>query len=234
MKKIDKLSWGGYKYEFQLANPLTSFMDKISYFKRREIFDRFMRHIKPTAEKKVIDIGVTPDVSLSSSNFFEKLYPWPENLTVASVEDAQNLEEVFKGVTFVQTVAGETFPFKDDEFDILFCSAVIEHVGDYDKQQLFLNECCRISKKVFLTTPNKWYPVDFHTYLPFAHWLPRTWHQKILRFLGMDFFSKTENLNLLSKKDILKLIPKNCGILSLDKIKLFFIPSNYLVIIQKD
>jgi len=190
-----------------------------------------MQKVMPCADSKVIDIGVTPDMTLPSSNYFEKLYPYLNNLTVASVENASNLEIVFEGVTFVQTVVGKPFPFGDKEFDALFCSAVIEHVGDFEEQRFFLNECCRISRKVFLTTPNKWYPVDFHTCLPFVHWLPRSLHQKILRMLGFKFFSKTENLNLLSKRDIIKLLPNSCRHVMLDHVSLFLIASNLLLII---
>ena len=34
-------------------------------------------------------------------------------------------------------------------------------------------ECSRVAKRmVFLTTPNRWFPIEVHTALPLIHWLP--------------------------------------------------------------
>jgi hypothetical protein len=44
------------------------------------------------------------------------------------------------------------------------------------------------------------------------HWLPKILHRKILRIIGDDFFSYEENLNLLSKKDLINLCKKIKGI----------------------
>jgi len=62
---------------------------------------------------------------------------------------------------------------------------------------------------VFLTTPNKNFPIEFHTYLPLVHLLPRKTHQAILRAFGMNFFAWTENLNLLTSADIEKMLSSN-------------------------
>jgi len=72
-----------------------------------------------------------------------------------------------------------------------------------------LSECLRVARKIYLTTPNKAFPVEFHTYLPFVHYLPRAAHQKILSALGLDFWANTQNLNLLTKIKLLSLIPES-------------------------
>jgi hypothetical protein len=42
-------------------------------------------------------------------------------------------------------------------------------------------ECARVARKGFcLTTPNRWFPVEFHTQLPLLHWLPKAWFRLIL------------------------------------------------------
>ena len=63
-------------------------------------------------------------------------------------------------------------PFADRSFDIVFSNAVIEHVGDIERQRLFVAEALRVGRRVFLTTPNRWFPIEVHTRLPFVHWLP--------------------------------------------------------------
>ena len=38
-----------------------------------------------------------------------------------------------------------------------------------------------LTKKIFfITTPNRFYPIEFHTKLPLIHWLPKRIHRFIL------------------------------------------------------
>jgi SAM-dependent methyltransferase len=121
--------------------------------------------------------------------------------------------------------SGEALPFIDDAFDIVFCSAVLEHVGGYIRQRAFVSELLRISKHFFITTPNRQFPVEFHTILPFIHWLPQHIHQAILRCIGLEFWSRTENLNLLTPVKLMNLFPPEVE-LSLYKHRLLGVPSN--------
>ena len=171
---------------------------------RRKFYDAFMDSMNPTAETTIIDVGVTPDQTADDSNFFEKWYPHTSQLTATSIEDASHLETTHPGLTFQRT-AGDSLPFEDGQFDIAFSTAVIEHVGDRDSQRRFLAELLRVSKRFFLTTPNRWYPVELHTYVPFVHWLPQHHHQRLLERLGKSDWATTENLNLLDAKDLLAL-----------------------------
>jgi SAM-dependent methyltransferase len=165
----------------------------------------------PSATDVVLDVGVTPDVSLPESNYFERLYPYADQVTATSVEDASNLEREFPGLRFVRT-SGSTLPFPDRQFDIAFSSAVIEHVGTREQQLAFVSELLRVSRFAYILTPNRWFPVDFHTMLPLFHWLPRRYHQTILRKLGFDFWSKTDNLNLLSSRRLRSLFPAGADV----------------------
>ena len=63
-----------------------------------------------------------------------------------------------------------------------------------------INNIIKLSKKYFVvTTPNRFYPIDFHTKLPLIHWLPKSMYSILLKTIGLKFFSKEENLNLFSK-----------------------------------
>lgn len=190
---------------FSLSSPLAAWRSRLSLRARRRMFERFCRLLEPSSNSLVLDLGVTPDTSMCDSNFFEACYPYPERITAASIEDASFLEGKYPGLRFVK-VDGERLPFSDKEFDVLFCSAVLEHVGGFGKQKAFLQEVFRVSNKVFLTTPNRWYPIDFHTMIPLLHWLPRKWHRSCLKLLGYSFLAKEENLNLLSAGDVRRLL----------------------------
>ncbi len=191
---------------FSRDHKLRSAASRVAYRARVRIFDRFVDLMQPTPTDRVVDIGVTPDRELPDSNFFEQLYPHRAQITATSIEDASFLESDFPGVRFVRT-DGATLPFADQEFDISFSSAVLEHVGDRDSQRAFVAELVRVSRRFFLTTPNRWFPVEVHTFLPLLHWLPQPAHQRSLRVLGKDFWAETGNLNLLSARTVVELFP---------------------------
>lgn len=191
---------------FSYDNPLIKVKTFFSCKARKKMFLQFTQAFQPTSSDEVLDLGVTPDTRLADSNFFEKLYPYKNKLTVASIEDCEFLVRKYGLKAFVQNRPKEPLPFRDEEFDILFCSAVLEHVGTREDQKFFLEECLRISKKIFVTTPNRYFPIEMHTFLPLMHWLPWTIFQKIVRILKGEFWADINNLNLLSSKDIKKMM----------------------------
>jgi SAM-dependent methyltransferase len=188
------------------------------------MFETFMAFAKPGPNSQVLDLGVTPDVSLPESNHFEQTYPYPHSLTAVSIEPVEGLQQRFNKVRFLQIASGR-LPFEDDAFDACFCSAVIEHVGNRHQQRDFIAEIARVSRCFVLTTPNRWFPLDFHTILPLVHWLPQTGHQAVLRALGKDFWAHTDNLNLLSMRDLEAIMPASISG-HVHGIKLFGLNSN--------
>ena len=216
---------------FSLGHPLTRFRSHFALRARRRMFELFMQLMQPSHADRVLDLGVTPDTTLAESNLFEALYPHRTNLMAASIEDASALERHFPGLSCVRIQPGP-LPFKDDEFDILFCSAVLEHVGTREQQSAFLAESLRVSKRVFMTTPNKGFPVDFHTFLPLLHWLPQRWHQLALRAVGQSFLARTENLNLVGLADLESLYPPE-STWSVHRIPLMGLTSNLVLVGQR-
>ena len=212
---------------FSLGHPLAGLRSHYALKARRRMFDIFIEAFRPTAQTRVLDLGVTPDDSLPESNFFEQLYPYPGNLTVASIEDASSLEDRFPGVRYVK-IEGKALPFASGEFDVVFCSAVLEHVGSREAQRHFIAEATRVGRRFFFTTPHRFFPIEFHTLLPFIHWLPQRWHQALLRAVGKDFWARTENLNLFTPAELLELFPARDK-LDLRLIRLFGLPSNIVV-----
>ena len=120
--------------------------------------------------------------------------------------------------------------------DVVVSSATIEHVGNDQKKLKMINNIATLTKKIFfITTPNRFYPIDFHTKIPIIHLLNKKIHRFLLRLLGFDFLSKEENLDLLYEKDIARLLKKsNQGFYyEVKKIKLFYITSNFIIIGKK-
>jgi SAM-dependent methyltransferase len=147
---------------------------RVSLRSRERKLRLFLELFHPGPETTVVDVGVT-DAAFgegSADNFFEALYPWPERITAVGHTGLDRFAAAFPRVTTVQA-DGRELPFADLEFDLAFSNAVVEHVaGGRDEQRRFLAELCRVARRVFVTTPNRWFPVDPHSLLPFVHWLP--------------------------------------------------------------
>jgi hypothetical protein len=183
---------------------------KISWYARQKMFKSLIQTAEITPTTTVLDVGVTCDRRYDS-NFFEKLYPHPHQITAVGTEDASFLEQEYSGLKFIQT-DGSALPFVDHNFDLVVSFAVLEHVGSRAQQRAFVQELCRVGRYCFITTPNRWYPVEFHTGLPFLHWLPPVWFRTVLQWIGKEFFAKEENLNLLSESEALSLFPSTARV----------------------
>ena len=166
-----------------------------------------MRLFNPTASDKILDVGYSNEpVPNSYENYLEKKYPYLNNITALGVQDYDPIQVYNNEAGGFKVVKydGKTFPFSDNSFDIGYCNAVIEHVGNRDVQILFIKEICRVCKRVFLTTPNRFFPVETHTKYLFIHWLPNKLFLKIL--------SKTKekhwvtNLYLLSECSLKRIL----------------------------
>lgn len=206
---------------------------KTAFAIRCKIYAVLAREIDLAALSSVLDVGVTADGEAAYSNFFECFYPYPERITALSDQEAGNLETLFPGVRFVRG-DGCALPFPDASFDLVFSSAVLEHVGSRERQKQFIAEAARVSRKyVFLTTPNRFHPLEFHTKLPFLHWLPRAWHRRILRLLKLDYLSREEHLNLLSRCDLLRMCRELGVKAELRYVRFLGLPSNWLIEIVK-
>src|SRR5262245_22332053 len=40
--------------------------------------------------------------------------------------------------------------------------------------------------RVFIATPNRWFPIELHTQIPFWHWLPKPQGRRIFRAGGLE------------------------------------------------
>jgi len=82
---------------------------------------------------------------------------------------------------FVEADVLEGLPFADGEFDLAYCSSVIEHVDPADRDA-FARELRRVARGWFVQTPAYSFPVEPHALLPLAHWLPPRVRRPYWRF----------------------------------------------------
>jgi SAM-dependent methyltransferase len=72
---------------------------------------------------------------------------------------------------FVRADPAAGLPFADGEFELVYCSSVIEHVPPA-RRAAFAAELRRVGRRWFVQTPAFSFPLEPHSLLPFAHWLP--------------------------------------------------------------
>jgi SAM-dependent methyltransferase len=173
----------------------------ISKRNRLRKYNLFLEKMKPSATDKILDVGYANREYSPVDNFLEKNYPYSSNITALGVEDCDLFKARYPDVNVVRYDGG-IFPFKDKSFDIGWSNAVIEHVGDEERQIRFLKELCRTCKKVYFTTPNRYFPVELHTRYPLIHWLPKKIFDKILSLTSKKW-ATGDYMNLLSEKALI-------------------------------
>ena len=187
--------------QYNVAKP-NSLPVRLATKMRRVMYAAFIRLQSPDATTTILDVGATSDQSYDASNYLESWYPYKTMITACGIDDASFLELKYPGMKYIQC-DGRDLPFPDQAFDIVHSSAVLEHVGSREQQADFVRELVRVARRgVFFTTPNRWFPVEFHSVLPLVHWLPAKMFRATLRALGHDILSQEEHLNLLSAADV--------------------------------
>ena len=101
--------------------------------------------------------------------------------------DVQNLADYYPDKKFIQ-LTEKKLPFKDNQFDFVISSHVIEHVEDVP---FFISELERISKKGYIELPTK-----LEDNLVFENKTDHLWH--------MDFDDVNNKLIIKKKKKIFK------------------------------
>jgi len=182
---------------------------KVSGYNRRRKWKIFCERFDFGADTKILDAGFTNREYKASDNYLEKHFPYSENITALGVDGSDIFAARYPEVETV-LYDGQVFPFADGRFDIAWSNAVLEHVGGEEAQIKFLKEMKRVSKKTFLTTPNKFFPVEIHTRVPLLHLLPKRWFDAYLKMIGKSW-AAGDYMNLLTLRRLEKIL-KAAGI----------------------
>jgi hypothetical protein len=183
-----------------------TFIDKIVIKKRQEMCDIINEELSDYTIQDALDIGSTNDLDNKSSNYLIRNL---KNIKIYKSISDQVISNNFFSKCLTKSIT-ENFSYDEIQSmksDVVISNATIEHVGGFEQQKKMIENMLLLTKKYFIiTTPNRYHPLDFHTKLPILHWFPKKIHRKLLKLLKLEFFSKEENLNLLSKKDLIALL----------------------------
>jgi len=147
--------------------------------------ERFFALTGLRASARVLDVGcgalglraLEPQLDITGVDMYEQpSYPGP----------------------FVRADAAAGLPFADGEFDLVYCSSVIEHVPR-ERRAAFAAELRRVGRGWLVQTPAYSFPIEPHSLLPGAHWLPLRLRRRYWRFGATGGW---EQIELLRRKEL--------------------------------
>jgi SAM-dependent methyltransferase len=165
--------------------PLARLASPLAAGARRRRHERFFATCRLTAGARVLDVGcgalglraLEPELDITGVDLVERPnYPGP----------------------FVRADATIGLPFAENEFDLVYCSSVIEHVTPA-RRAAFAAEVRRVGRGWLVQTPALSFPIEPHSLLPFAHWLPPRLRRPYWR-LGVA--GSWEDISLLSRREL--------------------------------
>ena len=165
--------------------PLARLASPVAARARRHRHKRFFALTGLAVGARVLDLGcgalglraLEPDLDITGVDLLERPdYPGP----------------------FVRADATVGLPFAEEEFDLVYCSSVIEHVPP-NRRAAFAAEVRRVGRGWFVQTPAHSFPVEPHSLLPGAHWLPPRLRRSYWR-LGAA--GDWEEISLLSRREM--------------------------------
>ena len=212
---------------------LDNLTSEIIYYYRIKFYNIFKKKVNYSKNSTILDIGTTP-VFNNFENILLHLYPWKNRITCFSNQDCSILKKYFNGIKIIQ---GDARIKKiNKKYDVVFSNATIEHVGNTQSQISFLKNLNHLSKKfIFLVTPNRFFPIEFHTKLFLINLFPSFIFRKILKIFGDNFFSLEENLNLLTYKKLSHICSRaNIKKFNIIRFKIFFFTSHLILVVKKN
>jgi SAM-dependent methyltransferase len=173
--------------------------------------------MNPTKEMKILDIGAEINQANEHVIQFIDDYPWNNNVSAINLS-SEHISLIKQYYPEVDAHVGDAcaLPWEDKHFDIVYSNAVIEHLGSFEKQKKMAAEIMRVGKSWFITTPNRWYPFEFHMRLPFVTWLPRNGYIRFGQVISYNHVERKymtgirrDGLRLMTAKELKHCFPSS-------------------------
>jgi hypothetical protein len=171
------------------------------------MYEDFIRFNSPNKYSTILDVGVS-DLHSGGANWLERNYPYKAKMHACGLGNAEGLRSAFPDISYRKIEPNAPLPFLDNEFQIATCNAVLEHVGSFKNQRKLVRELIRVARQIFVTVPNRFFPVEHHTAIPLLHFNQHTF-RLACKLLGKEKWSDQSNMIFLSKRRFSCLFPEH-------------------------
>ncbi|GBE24702.1 hypothetical protein BMS3Bbin02_00977 [bacterium BMS3Bbin02] len=171
---------------------------RISSRFRRKRFAMFVSLLDIRGHEQILDVGGTRAFWLGTG--------YESNVTLLNIAPTK---DGVAPLTWVEGDACDLSRYDDHEWDVVVSNSVIEHVGDYARQQLMADEVRRVAVRYWVQAPYMHFPIEPHILFPFFQYLPpgakrvvaRLWPFSFPKKHGSDPVHVANNTRLLTKAE---------------------------------
>lgn len=163
----------------------------------------FFEFFGGSSKSTLLDVGGGTGINSE----FVPLYRNFQSVTVVNLEPTRSDLRSLQNATY-EVADGCCLPYESKSFDWVFSNAVLEHVGSAEKQRQFAEEIRRVAKYgYFVTTPNKRFPIEPHSLLPFYQFLSESWQRRVVH-LSPYYLERYAEIRLLNAGQLRQLFPE--------------------------
>lgn len=159
--------------------------------------DLFLGHVQSFRPIFYLDIGagygyITLTFGLNASEILAIDLQFPKNNVL---KDCKRAHLIVADARFL--------PLKKELFDVVSLFSVIEHIAN---QKLVLKEALRVLKskgELIIQIPNRFFPIELHSGLPFVFFIPSRIRGSILRKIGYGWLNRIDVPSVNRSKEMI-------------------------------
>jgi len=159
---------------------------------------------------RILDVGGT-------TPFWERVgYAGPERVEIVLL-NLMAQESSYENMSSAVGDAADLSEYGDDAFDVTLSNSVIEHLPTPELQARMASEVRRVGKRVYLQTPNRYFPLEPHFLFPFFGVLPMRIRAVLLRHMDLGWhkrqpdpdkaLAEVRSVRLMTRAELRRLFP---------------------------
>ena len=128
--------------------------------------------------------------------------------------DLDSRQKIFQdNFRYVQGDGEDMGVFNDQEFDIVICIGVLEHIFPFRKLMKMSSEIQRVGKAYVVGVPHMYTPIEQHYQMPYWQLYPDNFKSFLIKHFSIGCYQKNPKgeyfkLNYFKKNEWLKLFPE--------------------------
>ena len=165
------------------------FTEKITLKKRLEIANLINKIIIKYKILDVLDVGTTKETGYCDNIIVKNLKNVQKFKTISNVK----INDPFFQIIIKNSITSEISEKNINKLksDLVISNATIEHVGNLQHQIKMMQNIIKLTKKIFIvSTPNRYFPIEFHTKIPLIHFFPKKFTDVYSNYLDFISFQK--------------------------------------------